>query len=254
MSHELPLAGHTALVTGAARGIGREIALRLARAGAKVAVGCHENLEAARAVVAEIERAGGQALVNAGDLADAERAGALADELLRELGPITILVHNAAPPRRSAPLLDTSWQEFDVHYRVGVQAAWQLCRRLVPGMRERGFGRVLLVTTTSVGLYVPGFGAYCAAKAAMETFARYLAVELAKDGITVNVIAPGLVQKDDGVHADAARFPMGKPAHARDVAEAVALLADPRAGALTGVVLPVDGGLSLLEPLRGRRP
>jgi 3-oxoacyl-[acyl-carrier protein] reductase len=169
-----------------------------------------------------------------------------------KLGPVTILVHNAAPPRRSAPLLDSEWEEFDRHFRVGVQAAWGLARRCVPGMRAAGYGRIILITTTSAQLYVRGFGAYCTAKAAMETFARYLAVEIGKDGITVNVVAPGITQKDDSVHPEAARFPLGRPAHARDVAEAVALLADPAAAGLTGIVLPVDGGLRLLEPLRGR--
>ena len=121
-------------------------------------------------------------------------------------------------------------------------------------MRAEGWGRILLVTTTSTQLYVRGFGAYCTAKAAMETFARYLAVELGADGITVNVVAPGITQKEAGVHPQAERFPLGRPAHARDVAEAVAMLADPAADALTGTVVPVDGGLRLLEPLRGRRP
>jgi 3-oxoacyl-[acyl-carrier protein] reductase len=103
---------------------------------------------------------------------------------------MTILVHNAAPLRQSALLLDTSWEEFDRQYRVGVQAPWGLARCIVPSMRAAGHGHIILVTTTSTQLYVRGFGAYCAAKAAMETFARYLAVELGADGITVNVVAP----------------------------------------------------------------
>lgn len=248
-----PLAGRVALVTGGARGIGREIARRLARAGAAVAVGCHTGVEAAGGVVEEIRGRGGHAIVAATDLADPEQVAALADRTVVELGPVTVLVHNAAPPRRSVPLLESPWEEFDLQYRVGVQAAWGLARRLVPGMREAGFGRILLVTTTSTRLYVPGFGAYCAAKAAMETLAGYLAVELGGDGITVNVVAPGLTQKEEGQHPTAGAFPLGRPAHARDIAEAVAMLADPAAGGLTGLVLPVDGGLRLLEPLRGRR-
>lgn len=248
-----PLAGRAALVTGGARGIGREIALCLARAGAAVAVGCHTRVEAAGEVVAEIESRGGKASVAAADLADPEQVAAVADQVAAELGPITVLVHNAAPPRRSVPLLESPWEEFELHYRVGVQAAWGLARRLAPGMREARFGRILLVTTTSTQLHVPGFGAYCAAKAAMETFARYLAVELGSEGITVNVIAPGLTQKDDGAHPMAGAFPLGRPAHAREIAEVVTMLASPEAGGLTGLVVPVDGGLRLLEPLRGRR-
>lgn len=247
------LAGHAALVTGGARGIGREIALRLARAGAAVAVGCHTRVAAARDVVEEIEGSGGRAMIAAADLGDPEEVAALCDRMVEELGAVTVLVHNAAPPRRSVPLLESAWEEFDLQYRVGVQGAWALARGLVPGMREAGFGRILLVTTTSARLYVPGFGAYSSAKAAMETFAQYLAVELGGEGITVNVIAPGLTQKDEGPHPAAAAFPLGRPAHAWDVAEVVAMLADPAADGLTGLVLPVDGGLRLLEPLRGRR-
>jgi 3-oxoacyl-[acyl-carrier protein] reductase len=247
-----PLHGRVALVTGGARGIGREIALRLARAGAAVAVGCHTRVEEAGAVVEAIRSREGRAMVTAGDLADPDRVSTVASQVQEELGPVAILVHNAAPPRRSAPLLDTPWEEFDLHYRVGVQAAWGLAQSLVPGMREQGYGRILLITTTSTQLYVRGFGAYCAAKAAMETFARYLAVELGADGITVNVIAPGLTQKEEATHPEAGRFPLGRPAHARDIAEAVVMLAGPAAASLTGLVLPVDGGMRLLEPLRGR--
>jgi 3-oxoacyl-[acyl-carrier protein] reductase len=246
-----PLEGRVALVTGGARGIGREIALRLGSAGAAVAVGCHTRVDAAQAVVEEIRRQGGWAMVAAADLAEPNQVTALAGRVEEELGPVTVLVHNAAPPRHSAALLESQWEEFDIHYRVGVQAAWNLARCMAPAMRRERFGRILLVTTTSTQLYVRGFGAYCAAKAAMETFARYLAVELGGEGITVNVIAPGLTQKDDSAHPDAGRFPLGRPAHARDVAEAAAILADPAAACLTGLVVPVDGGLRLLEPLRG---
>jgi 3-oxoacyl-[acyl-carrier protein] reductase len=249
-----PLDGHVALVTGGARGIGREIALRLARGGAAVAVGCHTRVDAATEVVEQIRSHGGRALVAAADLGNPDQVARLAAQVEEGLGPVSVLVHNAAPPRQSAPLLETSWEEFDRQYRVGVQAAWGLARRFAPSMRAAGYGRILLVTTTSAQLYVRGFGAYCAAKAAMETFARYLAVELGGDGITVNVIAPGLTQKDEGTHPQANRFPLGRPAHARDIAEAAAMLADPAAAALTGLVLPVDGGLRLLEPLRGHRP
>jgi 3-oxoacyl-[acyl-carrier protein] reductase len=245
------LAGHAALVTGGARGIGREIALRLARAGAAVAVGCHTRVSAAREVVEEIEGSGGRAMVAAGDLGDPEQVAAVCDRVGEVLGHVTVLVHNAAPPRRSVPLMESPWEEFDLQYRVGVQAAWALTRSLVPGMRGAGFGRIVLVTTTSTQLYVPGFGAYCSAKAAMETFARYLAVELGGEGITVNVIAPGLTQKSEGPHPASAAFPLGRPAHAWDIAEVATMLADPAADGLTGLVLPVDGGLRLLEPLRG---
>jgi 3-oxoacyl-[acyl-carrier protein] reductase len=248
-----PLARRVAFVTGGARGIGREIARRLAGEGASVAIGCHTGTDAAKAVVEEIRGLGGQAMVAAGDLGDPDTVTDLARRVEADLGPVTVLVHNAAPPRRSLPLLESPWDEFERQYRVGVQAAWGLSRSMVHGMRAARFGRIVLVTTTSVGLYVPGFGAYCAAKAAMETFARYLAVELGAEGITVNVVAPGLTQKDDGDHPAAAEFPLGRPAHARDVAEVVALLASPAASALTGLVVPVDGGLRLLEPLRGRR-
>jgi 3-oxoacyl-[acyl-carrier protein] reductase len=248
------LAGRVALVTGGARGIGREIALRLARSGAAVAVGCHTRVDAAGAVVESIRAQGGRATVAAADLGEPEQVAEIAPRVEAELGPVTVLVHNAAPPRRSASLVEMEWEEFDVQHRVGVQAAWGLARGLVPGMRAAGFGRIVLVTTTSVTLYVRGFGAYCAAKAAMETFARYLAVELGSEGITVNVVAPGITQKEASIHPQAERFPLGRPAHARDVAEVVALLTDPAAASLTGVVVPVDGGLRLLEPLRGRRP
>jgi 3-oxoacyl-[acyl-carrier protein] reductase len=248
-----PLTGRAALVTGGARGIGREVALCLGRAGAAVAVGCHTQVEAAGAVAEEIRHHGGQATVAAADLADPGQVAAVAAQVAAELGPITVLVHNAAPPRRSIPLLDCPWEEFDLQYRVGVQAAWALARCVAPGMRDARFGRIVLVTTTSAQLYVPGFGAYCAAKAAMETFARYLAVELGGDGITVNVVAPGLTQKDEAAHPLAGAFPLGRPAHAREIADVVTMLAGPAAGGLTGLVVPVDGGLRLLEPLRGRR-
>lgn len=247
------LGGDIAFVTGGARGIGRHIALRLARAGAAVAVGCRTNRPAAEAVVAEIKSLGGRGLVVAGDLAEVRSAESMVDEIERGLGPVTVLVHNAAPPRKGALLLQDDWDQFDLHYRVGVQAAWALSRRIVPGMRARGSGRIILVTTTSTSLYVPGFGAYCSAKAAMETFARYLAVELGRAAITVNVVAPGLTQKDETPMPND-RPPLGRNAHAREVAEAVAMFADPAMQGLTGTVLAIDAGLRLLEPARGQAP
>lgn len=249
-----PLDGKIALVTGGARGIGRNIVLRLAKAGAAVAVGCQTQGEAAAATVAQVESLGGRAAVAAGDLGDPDAVDRLVDSVEQRLGPISILVHNAAPPRKGAALIDDHWGQFDLHYRVAVQAAWILARRLAPQMIASQFGRMIFITTTSTNLYVPGFGAYCAAKSALETFARYLAVELGTGGVTVNVVAPGLTQKDESppLTVDPTKLPLTRIAQANDVAEAVAMFADPAAASLTGTILPVDGGLRLLEPMRGR--
>ena len=252
------LDGRVALVTGGARGIGRVIAIRLAKAGAAVAVGCRTRQDAAQTVAEEIRRAGGRACAVCGDLAAPDRPAGIVAEITEALGSVDLLVHNAAPPRRPSKLLDDSWESFDLHFRAGVHGAWALAREVVPSMRSAGFGRIVLITTTSSRLYVPGFGAYSTAKGAMESFAVYLAAELGSCGITVNVIAPGLTVKPDSPVTLSPEkqtlFPTGRVPQADDVAEAVLSLVSPAAAGITGVVLPVDGGLRLLEPLRGRPP
>ena len=239
-----------ALVTGSSRGLGRHIALRLAQDGLAVAVnGLHDD---ARDVAAEIRSAGGAAEGFAADVTDEAQVGELVAAVTRGLGPVDVLVLNATGPQPEAPLEEVAWEDHLDQLLFFVKSPVLLGRALVPGMRERGWGRIVHVDSEVIDIPPPGRSAYVAAKSAQIGLMRSWARELAPAGITVNAVAPGFVPVER--HADVsaevraaylATVPAGRMGSPEDVAHAVSFFASEAAGFVTGQRLVVDGGRGL---------
>ncbi|CAN7714769.1 SDR family oxidoreductase [Rhizobium rhizogenes] len=243
-----PLAGRRALVTGAARGIGAAIALKLAEDGADVAITYEKSAEKAEAIAAEIRVMGRKAIAIQADAASPDAAIAAVERTVADLGGLDILVNNAgvlfAGDFSSQPL-----EEIDLQLNINVRGIFLITQAALKHIPDGGR---IISTGSNAGLAVPfaGIAVYAATKSALESFTRGLARELGPREITVNLVRPGPIDTDmnpaDGALAPAilpslsiARY--GRP---REVAEAVAFLAGPGAGYITGSGILIDGGIS----------
>lgn len=246
------LDGKVALVTGASRGIGRGIALRLARDGAAVAVNYRSDEAGAEETVAQIESLGGRALAIRGDVGRAEEAAGLVTEAARTLGGFHILVNNAGI---SADMLTVrlSEEDWDRVLDTDLKGAFLTIKAaLRPLMRQR-WGRIINIASVVAYTGNAGQASYAAAKAGLLGLTKSVAREVATRGITANVVAPGLVDTAmTNVLSEEIRtwmlnqVPMGRVGTAEDVAAAVAFLASDDAAYMTGQVLKVDGGMVML--------
>jgi 3-oxoacyl-[acyl-carrier protein] reductase len=241
---EEDFAGRVALVTGGSGGIGAELCARLAAAGAAVAVHYAANRDGAERVAAAIGANAGRADVFAADLRDPEAPEGLVDDVERALGPVDVLAANAGL-NRPASYEEVDAAAFDETLAVNLRAPHLLARRVLPGMRARGFGRILF--TSSVAALTGGIVGphYASSKAGLHGLTHCRAARVARDGVTVNAIAPALIEEtgmlpgDPGELAD--RVPvgrLGKPGEVADVALAVL-----RNGYVTNQVVSVDGGM-----------
>jgi 3-oxoacyl-[acyl-carrier protein] reductase len=236
-----------ALVTGASRGIGAAIARAIATDGWAVGVNYASSKDAADAVVAEIESAGGRALALGGDVCDPAVPDQLFSQLEEHFGvPVLGLVNNAGISRDnlSPSLTDEEW---DAVIQTNLTASFRLTRRaLKPMMRARG-GRIVNIASV-VGLRAnPGQSNYAAAKAGLIQFTKTAAVEVARRGITINAVAPGWIETDMTADVDKALLdavPAKRAGTPEDVAACVRFLMSAGAGYVTGSVLTVDGGLA----------
>jgi 3-oxoacyl-[acyl-carrier protein] reductase len=236
----------TSLVTGGSRGIGRAVALRLAADGHDVAVGYASSAGAAEEVAAAIRATGRRAIAAGGDLADPAAAGELVDAVDAALGPIDVLVANAGVNTPGRRVEDISLEEWDRLHAVNLRAPFLLSRRVLPGMAARGFGRIVLLS--SVAAYTGGIiGAhYASSKAGLHGLAHSLSQQAAGDGVTVNVVAPALIESDM-LPADpavreqlAASLPVGRLGTADEVADLIAAVV--RNAFVTNQSFLIDGG------------
>jgi 3-oxoacyl-[acyl-carrier protein] reductase len=243
--HATDLKGRVALVTGGSGGIGRAIALALAGDGARVAVHYASSGDAAGAVVDEVVARGGEAWAVRADLAAAPEADALVAAVEQRFGPVDVLVANHGVGRPRASLAEVDADEWDRTMAVNTRAPFLLVRHVLPGMRERRFGRVLF-TSSIAGLTGGVVGPdYAASKAALHGLVHYLASRVAADGVTVNALAPALIRDTGMLPGEpeelAARVPVGRLGTPDEVAGiALAVL---RTGYVTNQVIPVDGGM-----------
>lgn len=240
----------TALVTGASRGIGRAIALRLALDGISVAVNYRTQAEAANAVVETICNAGGRAAALQADTGDPEQVKQLFEQAESRLGPISILVNNAGILHRG------SIDEYDpaamaAMNRTNVDGVIHCTRAAAPSMRQRREGAIVNISSIAAhGTAAPGTTWYAATKAAVESLTRRFALELGPAGIRVNAVAPGFiltgmvdpVNRDAVIQSMAAKAVLGRVGVPEDVADAVAFLVSAQARFITGQILTVDGG------------
>jgi 3-oxoacyl-[acyl-carrier protein] reductase len=245
---ELGLEGRVALVMGASRGIGRGIAAALAREGARVAIASRsrEQLDEAATEI------GGDVTSFVADASDLDRLAELPGEVEGALGPLEILVANTGgPPFGGA--LDHELEDWETAYRSLVLAPRVLAGAVVPGMRERGWGRIVNVGSSSTREPIPGLNLSNSHRMAAVGFLKTLSREVAADGITVNTVATGrfaterLIANAGSIEAaeEAARseVPAGRLGRPEEYGDLVAFLCSERAAYVTGTVIPIDGGL-----------
>jgi 3-oxoacyl-[acyl-carrier protein] reductase len=236
-----------ALVTGGSRGIGAAIAEALAEAGHPVIISYKSNEEAARAVQARIEAAGGKATLVRFDVANAVETAAVMEQLLAEEEPIGVIVNNAGVARdASFPILrEDQWNDV-ISTTLG--GFYNVTRPLIMPMVRRKWGRIINLSSVSGLTGNRGQVAYAAAKAGIIGATKSLAQELAKRNITVNAVAPGLIETDMIKEAPVEKLlemiPMRRLGQPREVADLVAFLASDKAAYITGQVLSINGGLA----------
>ena len=251
MSVELDLTGSVALVTGAGRGIGRAIALSLAAAGADVVVNDFADEAACAAVVAEVEALGRRGLVVMADVADEEQVGAMIDRAEADLGPLSIVVNNAGITRDNVVMMMDSG-DFDSVVATHLRGTFLVSKAAARRMFRRRAGCIINLSSVVGRRGNAGQANYAAAKAGIIGLTKSLAKELGARGVRVNAIAPGYIdtpmtqalpEETRKLIVDAT--PLKQIGSAGDVAGAVVYLASPQARFITGVTLPVDGGLGI---------
>lgn len=245
------LDGKRALVTGASRGIGRAIALRLAAEGASVAVNYHSGENEAASVVSEITASGGSAIAFQASVASAEEANRLVDATVEALGGIDILVNNAGITRDNL-LMRLSEDDWDAVLDTNLKGAFFCTKAAIRPMLRQRSGRIVNMSSIVAITGNPGQANYAAAKAGLIGFTKTIAREVASRGITVNALAPGFIETqmvaaipEDLRKQILERIPLGQFGTPDDVARSVVFLASDDGAYITGQVIGIDGGLSL---------
>ncbi len=248
----IDLTGKSALITGGSRGIGKAIALRLARQGADVAFSYRGNAEAAKETAAEIESIGKKAVAIQGDVKDPASAEAVVKSALEAFGKIDILVNNAGITRDDLimRMSEEAWRDV---LETNLFGAFWMTKAVTRPMLKARAGRIINITSVSGQAGQMGQANYSSAKAGLIGLTKATARELASRGITVNAVAPGFVltelTKDlpEALQNEiTSRTPLGRFGTTEEVADAVAFLASDEAGYITGQVLAVDGGLVMM--------
>jgi len=241
----LEISGRIALVTGASRGIGRAIALALAKAGVDVAVNFIVHEKEAQEVCAEIKSLGRRSLAVQADVSQAEEVNRMAKTIERELGTISILINNAgiAKPRSLEEMNEEVWDET---IRNNLKSCYLVTEAVLPGLRSQRWGRIINLSSTAAqvgGVVGPH---YAASKAGILGLTHSYASRLFKEGITVNAICPALIITDmvsESIRARPERIPVGRFGTVEEVAEVALMLAGN--GYMTGQTIQVNGGLYL---------
>ncbi|ERL04572.1 3-oxoacyl-[acyl-carrier-protein] reductase [Mitsuokella sp. oral taxon 131] len=243
------LDGKAALVTGASRGIGRAVALRLAKEGAKVVVNYAGNAKAAEETKAAVEAAGSEAVCVRADVANADEVAALFDAAVKAFGTVDILVNNAGITRDGL-LMRMKDEDFDAVLATNLRGVYLCTKAASKIMMKKRSGRIVNMTSVVGLMGNVGQTNYAAAKAGILGFSKSAAKELAARGITVNMVAPGFIETDmTAVLSDKVReqlvgaIPLGRMGEPEDVANAVLFLVSDAAAYITGQVVNVDGGM-----------
>lgn len=252
MSEFLSLKDKVAVITGGSRGIGRAIALELARRGAKVVVNYNKSPEAAETVVGEIKGWGGEAAAFQADVADPAAAQNLIKFAIETFGDLHILVNNAGITRDKLIMMLTE-EDWDAVLNTNLKSTFICSKAAVKHMMRKRYGRIINIASVAGQMGNPGQTNYSASKAGQIGFTKALAREVAGRNITVNAIAPGFVDTEillalppETLEAALKLVPLGRKGQPEEIAYAVAFLASDQAAYITGQVLGVDGGMAMM--------
>ena len=245
--------GRVAVITGASRGIGAATALVLAQRGFSVVVNYRSSAEQADEVVSAVTATGGEAVAIRADVTAPDDVAAMVEQTQRRWGRVDVLVHNALIPFAVTSFANLSWDQLGGKLDRELQAAFLITKAVVPGMISRNYGRLVYMSTGLSRRPRDGMITLGTAKAALDQFVRYIALELAPQGITANLVAPATVDettvtkqlRTDQVSHLGATNPMGRLVRPDEVAKTVAFLASEDSGFTTGHYLPVNGGLAM---------
>ena len=254
-----PFLNKIALITGSGRGIGRAIAIHFASLGADVVVNFFRNRLPAEETAAEIRALGRRALVVKANIGEIDELDRLFDEVESTFGGLDFLIHNAASGY-NRPAMEQRPKGWDWTMNINARSLLFAAQRAVPLMKRCGGCAIVSLTSPGSSRVLPDYVSVGASKAALEAVTRYLAVELARDGIVVNAVSPGVVLTDALKHFDSmqsqeniitqalAHTPAGRLVTPQEVAEVVAFLCTPAASMIRGQILVVDGGATLPGP------
>lgn len=248
----MSLSGKIAVVTGGSRGIGRAVSLKLAQMGCKVVINYNQAANEAQAVVQQIQEQGGEAQAIQADVSMNADAAKLIDTVVKSMGRIDILVNNAGVTRDKL-LMQMSEADWDTVLDTNLKGAYNCTKAAMRPMLKQRAGRIINITSVSGLMGSGGQANYSAAKAGLIGFTKALAREVASRNITVNAVAPGFIETDmtnalatEFKQKAIAQIPLERFGKPEDVAEAVAFLAGDSASYITGHVLTVDGGISMM--------
>jgi 3-oxoacyl-[acyl-carrier protein] reductase len=249
----IDLQGKVALVTGASRGIGAAIVRDLADHDAAVVINYLHSKDKAEALHESIIKAGGRALTVQADVRDRSAVDRMVATVEKELGSVDILVNNANIDFPMQPFAELAWPDIAAKLTGELGAMVHCCQAVLPSMMAKRYGKIILVSSTLSREPGYGFAAHCAAKAAVDSMARTMALELGPSKINVNVVGPGLTRTDataglpSAVHEQtAAHTPLRRIAEPEDITGVVMFLASEMSDYLTGQYIPVNGGAFML--------
>ena len=242
------LTGHVALVTGSSKGLGKQTAITLGKAGAKVCINYANSRKKAEATYAEFQEAGCEGILVQADATDFNQIQSMVREVEDKLGKIDILVVNATPDQPQKPIEEYDLDFYQSMMDFFIKSPFLLTKAVISGMKQKKWGRIINIGSEVFQTCVPNFSAYVAAKGGQVGWTRSMATELAPFGITVNIIAPGWIpverhEKDPQEMKDAylAGIPAGRWGEPQDVADAVVYFASEESSFVSGQTLCVNG-------------
>ena len=245
------LSGHVALITGSSTGLGYGIAEVLGKAGVKVVMNYANDKERAERAFEQFRSSGGEGILVRASAIEKSEIEAMVEQAERELGAIDILVPNATPAKPLKPIEEYDWEFYQSMLDFFVKSPYLLARAVLPGMKKKGWGRIINIASEVFQLSISPFSAYVAAKGGQIGWTRSMSRELAPFGVTVNTVNPGWIPTERHVNdpeedkeAYLAAIPMGRWGTPDDVGQAVAYFASEEAGFITGQTLCVNGGNS----------